>query len=80
MTCTVKVENGTVRLPSGVKLPNGAEVQLTIPDAALKNGKADATDDPFLTAVETLAKPRPHWTQDYALNHGHYVSGEPKKS
>lgn len=79
MICTVKVENGTIRLPSGVKLPEGAEVQLTIPDAAFKNGKTDATDDPFLAAVERLAKPRPHWPADYALNHGHYVSGEPRK-
>lgn len=79
MICTVKVENGTIRLPSGVKLPDGAEVQLTIPDAALKNGNTAAKDDPFLATIEKIAKPRPHWPADYALNHGHYVSGEPKK-
>jgi len=33
----------------------------------------------FLAAVLKTAKPRPHWPKDYALNHGHYVSGEPKK-
>jgi hypothetical protein len=33
MTCTVKVANGTIRLPSDLKLPDGAEVELTIPDA-----------------------------------------------
>ena len=26
-----------------------------------------------------LAKPRPHLPKDFALNHGHYVRGEPKK-
>jgi hypothetical protein len=36
-------------------------------------------DDPFLAAVRKTAKPRPHWPKDYALNHGHYVSGEPRK-
>ena len=36
-------------------------------------------NDPFIQAVLKLAKPRPHWPKDYALNHGHYVSGEPKK-
>jgi len=79
MICTVKVENGTIRLPSGVKLPDGAEVQLTIPDAAMKNEDTAAKDDPFLAAIEKIAKPRPNWPKDYALNHGHYVSGEPKK-
>ena len=39
-----------------------------------------AEEDPFLALVEKLAKPRPHWPADYVLNHGHYVSGEPKKS
>lgn len=33
MTCIVKVANGIIRLPSGMKLPDGAEVELTIPDA-----------------------------------------------
>lgn len=33
MTCTVKVANGTIQLPAGVQLPDGAEVELTIPDA-----------------------------------------------
>ena len=38
-----------------------------------------ATDDPFLAAVERLAKPRPHLAKDYALNLGHYLRGRPKK-
>jgi hypothetical protein len=32
-----------------------------------------------VAAVEKLAKPRPHLPKDYALNHGHYIRGEPKK-
>ena len=38
-----------------------------------------AAEDPLVAAVEKLAKPRPHLPKDYALNHGHYVNGEPKK-
>ena len=34
MICKVKVENGTIRLPPGLHLPDGAEVQLTVPDTA----------------------------------------------
>ncbi len=37
-------------------------------------------DDPFLEAAGKVGKARPHWPLDYALNHGHYVSGEPRKS
>ena len=36
--------------------------------------------DAFLELALKLAKPRPYLPVDYSLNHGHYVSGEPKKS
>jgi len=68
MRVTGKIVNGSVVLPPGTKLPEGAEVKI----------ETIATDDPFL-AVERLAKPRPHLPKDYALNHGHYLRGEPKK-
>jgi hypothetical protein len=67
-----KVQNGVVVLPPDVHLPEGAEVEVTPCEASV-----DA--DPFLAAVEKSARPRPHWPADYALNHGHYVSGEPEK-
>jgi len=67
------VQNGVVVLPPEVKLPEGTEVQV-VPLELL------AETDPFIQAVLKIAKPRPHWPKDYALNHGHYVSGEPKKS
>ena len=37
-----------------------------------------ATAPDFLRSVLELAKPR-DWPEDYALNHGHYAKGEPKK-
>lgn len=71
MSYTGKIQNGVVVLPPGVKLPEGAEVEVT---------PREVMDDPFVQAAMKAAKPRPHWPKDYALNHGHYVSGEPKKS
>ncbi len=50
--------------------------------AELEAGNGNDTgsaQDPFLQAVRGTVKPRRHWPSDYALNHGHYVSGEPKK-
>ena len=73
MSFTGKIRNGVVVLPPEVKLPDGTEVHVETPDLPPEN-------DPFIQAVLKLAKPRPHWPKDYALNHGHYVSGEPKKS
>ncbi len=73
MSYTGKVKNGVVELPPGVRLPEGAAVKVETLEMA-------AEEDPFLAAVRKIAKPRPHWPKDYALNHGHYVSGEPKKT
>jgi hypothetical protein len=69
---TGKVKNGVVVLPPEVKLQEGAEVEVVTHEAA-------SSEDPFLLAVLKVAKPRPHWPKDYVLNHGHYVSGEPRK-
>jgi hypothetical protein len=72
MTYKGTVRNGVVILPPEADLPEGAEVDVTPREVAVEN-------DPFLTLVEKLAKPRAHLPADYALNHGHYVRGEPKK-
>ena len=72
MSVTGKVVNGLVVLPPGIKLPEGAEVRI-------ETLKLTSADDPLVAAVEKLAKPRPHLPKDYALNHGHYIKGHPKK-
>lgn len=66
------IKNGVVVLPPEVNLPEGTEVEVLAPVNTPE-------PDPLLQAVRTAAKPRPHWPKDYVLNHGHYVSGEPKK-
>ena len=73
MSFTGTVKNGMVVLPPDVSLPDGAEVEVVLREA-------QPDDDPFLEAVSKTARPRPHWPKDYALNHGHYVGGEPRKS
>jgi hypothetical protein len=72
MSVTGKVVNGLVVLPPGTKLPEGAE-------ARIETLKLTPEHDPLVAAVEKLAKPRPHLPKDYALNHGHYLRGEPKQ-
>jgi len=72
MSVTGEVKNGVIVLPPGTKLPEGAKVQVQTVDPG-------STDDPLVAAVERLAKPRAHLPKDYAVNHGHYIRGEPKK-
>ena len=73
MSYTGKVQNGVVVLPPEVKLPEGGtEVDVT-PRAV------PPPTNPFLEGMLKLAKPR-DWPADFALNHGHYVKGQPKKS
>lgn len=72
MSVTGKVVNGVVVVPPGTSLPEGAAVRIETLDPA-------PPPDPLVAAVEKLAKPRPHLPKDYALNHGHYLRGEPRK-
>jgi hypothetical protein len=67
-----RVRNGVVVLPPEAVLPEGAEVEV-IPIAVAGD------DPPFLQAILKLAKPRPEWPEDFALNHAHYAKGHPRK-
>jgi hypothetical protein len=68
---TSRVKNGHLALPAGLQLADGAKVEL-IPLVALPS------DSRFLKGVLKMAKPR-NWPRDFALNHGHYTKGYPKK-
>jgi len=67
------VKNGVVVLPPEVKLPEGTEVEVQ-PVELLPE------DHPAIAGILKLAKPRPDWPEDFALNHAHYLKGHPKKS
>lgn len=66
------VQGGVVVLPAGASLPDGMEVEVVAPEMR-------EADPPFLKAILRLAKPRPDWPEDFALNHAHYAKGYPKK-
>ena len=68
------VKNGVVVLPPEAKLPDGTEVEVVAENELLPE------DHPAIAAILKLAKPRPDWPEDFALNHAHYVKGHPKKS
>lgn len=62
MSFTGTVKNGVVVLPPGVKLPEGLEVQLTVPEPASSPSLADKGLKPFTEAEEGRAfAPDPEW-------------------
>jgi predicted DNA-binding antitoxin AbrB/MazE fold protein len=69
---TGEVQNGVVVLLPDVKLPEGAEVEV-VPRSIPQGANAS------VEGMLKLAKPR-DWPEDFALNHGHYIKGHPKKS
>jgi hypothetical protein len=71
MTCTVKVFNGTISLPAGVNLPDGAEVQVILPDEALERTFAERFAE-YIGMADDLPS-------DLAANHDHYLHGHRKK-
>ena len=73
MSVTGIISNGVVVLPEGISFPEGTQVEVTPRELTPEQ-------DAFLELALKLAKPRPYLPTDYSLNHGHYVSGEPKKS
>ncbi len=68
MTYTGKVQNGVVVLPPEAKLPEGAEV---IVEPVLLTAETDS----LVALIPKIAKPRPHWPEDYVRNLDHYLYG-----
>lgn len=72
MTYKGTVKNGVVVLPPDATLPEGASVDVSPCELT-------SEDDPFLAAVQKVAKPRLHWPIDYAQNLNHHLYGIAKQ-
>jgi len=70
MSYVGKVKNGVVVLPPGVKLPDGTEVQLVVPETTIDPSFADRYSS-YIGAADDLPP-------DLAENLDHYVHGHPK--
>lgn len=70
MSITATVENGTIKLPDGITLPDGTRVEITVPDSGPETrGKW------MLKFAGCLDGP-----EDFATEHDHYIHGTPKRS
>ncbi len=72
MTCTVKVANGTITLPPGLELPDGAEVQLIVPDPEAQPVSFADRYASYIGAADDLPV-------DLSANLDHYVHGHSRK-
>ncbi|MGH7944639.1 MAG: hypothetical protein ACREH8_11035 [Opitutaceae bacterium] len=72
-----KVSNGTILLPPGAHLPEGAEVEVR-PIAAKGNG-ADFSTDELTDELVRLSADVHGLPTDLARNHDHYLHGLPKR-
>jgi hypothetical protein len=79
MSFTGIVENGAIKLPLGLDLPEGLQVEITLPASAAKEakGEGDAPSlyeqfKPFIGVMDDLPS-------DLAINHDHYLYGSPKQ-
>lgn len=72
MTFTGKVVKGMIVLPSDIKLPEGLQLEVTIPELA-------PSAPPFRERMLKFAGIIHDLPADFARNHDHYIHGAPKR-
>jgi hypothetical protein len=78
MTYRGKYSKGTVTLPRGVDIPEGAEVEVT-PVAPPPNGGSQPESSTFYERHKEFIGALDGLPSDLAESHDHYLYGAPKK-
>jgi hypothetical protein len=76
MTLTAKVHNHTITLPADVEIPDGVEVQVTLPDPA----PVKPPPTSFFDSIRDLIGTAEGLPADFAAEHDHYVHGTRKRT
>jgi hypothetical protein len=82
MTYKGKVQNGVILVEEGVRLPEGAEVQIELADGVDAASKkiGEPTIWQKLAELGRWAETQPcDLPSDLAANHDHYLHGTPKR-
>ena len=78
MNCIGKVSKGAVKLPPGVKLPDGTAVELILPEPA--KPAPVSSEEAFVLRETALAAPTGcDLPDDLAINHDYYLYGGNKQ-
>ena len=78
MTYRGKYKNGTVVLPKGVDIPEGAEVEVTAIRTP-SNGSGEGSDSSFYERYKEFIGVLEGLPSDLAEKHDHYLYGAPKR-
>jgi hypothetical protein len=82
MTYKGKVQNGVIHVADGIRLPEGADVQIELVDEddAIAKNKGEPTIWQKLAELGRWAETIPtDLPEDLAANHDHYLHGTPKR-
>ena len=72
MSYTGTVENGVVKLPLGVSLPEGARVRV-------ESLEPEVDRRALVEELRVIARSLPELPPDWAAQHDHYLYGTPKR-
>jgi predicted DNA-binding antitoxin AbrB/MazE fold protein len=72
MSFTGTVENGVVKLPPDVSLPEGAKVRV-------ESLEPEADPRALVEELRSIARSMPELPPDWAAQHDHYLYGTPKR-
>ncbi|MBI2950208.1 MAG: hypothetical protein HYY23_21455 [Verrucomicrobia bacterium] len=72
MTFTGKVIKGAIVLPPHVKLPEGLQLEVNIPELPAQEPAIHERLMKFAGIIQNLPR-------DFARNHDHYIHGAPKR-
>lgn len=75
MSITVVVENGTIRLPPSLHVPDGTKVEVTLPAHPTLADGADSAFSWMMKHAGNIEGP-----EDFATEHDHYIHGTPKRA
>lgn len=72
MTFTGKVIKGAIVLPPGIRLPEGLQLEVSIPELPAQTSSLQDRLSKFAGIIQDLPP-------DFARNHDHYIHGAPKR-
>ena len=75
MSITGIIENGSIKLPPDMHVPDGTKVEITLLEETVAEPKPDGTLAWMLKYAGLIEGP-----EDFAAEHDHYIHGTPKRT
>jgi predicted DNA-binding antitoxin AbrB/MazE fold protein len=76
MSFTTTVENGVIKVPKEIVLPDGTEVEVAVTSRPVEG----SPNDTLFEALSDLIGKAEGLPEDFAAEHDHYLHGTPKRA